>query len=623
MMNTIFQDHFSNHTSSAEEEASRLVLQNTQDIYVLADPQLSIVYFNKAAEENVRHYLEIDLYVGMNLLQVAREERREYIEEVCANVLRGQRHFTELNFRALDGSDIYFENNFLPAYNENRKIIGIIVFSKDITAIKKAQQAIQESEERLQFALEAAHQGAWDWDLQTHEVTYSSSYKKLYGFAENELKDHVSEWITRIHPDDQKKMRESVAEHLQAEDPVYDSQYRIRDKDGRYRWVMAKGRLVSKSKDGNPLRMMGTHTDITENVEREIALKQINERFNSVMKATHDLLWEWDVVNNRVFRSKESLKKIYDVHDNSHIPTLNDWLLCIHPEERQTVQNTLNEVLKAAHQHTFEMEYRFRGDDGEYAYIYDRGILLKDEQNQPVRIIGSAQDISERKRLEKELLQNELEYQRAIHQATVDSQERERAEIGKELHDNVNQVLTTTKLYLDLALTNAEIKEELIQKSLRNINTIIQEIRHLSRSLMDPSLGDLGLVDSIKDLIESIHLTQRIKIDFVADGNVDAVLDENQKLAVFRIVQESLNNVLRHARASKLFISIALSGDQLLMTLKDNGIGFQQDALKRGAGLKNIQNRIYLINGTLQLQSQPNEGCTITLQFPVKTTIEN
>src|SRR5690606_21033921 len=103
---------------------------------------------------------------------------------------------------------------------------------------------------------------------------------------------------------------------------------------------------------------------------------------------------------------------------------------------------------------------------------------------------------TERKRLEQELLQNELEKQKAINQATVDTQEAERSEIGKELHDNVNQVLTTTKLYLDLAMSSPELKDELIIKSNKNIINVINEIRQLSRSLMDPSIGDLGLIDS-------------------------------------------------------------------------------------------------------------------------------
>lgn len=618
MINTVRNNHFKANAFTLGDEAIRLILHNIRESYVLLNRQLSVVYFNKSAKDGIRRFLGMDIYPGLSIMELTRKERRSLVEEVCSEVLNGKTHFTESNFDLPDGSKIVFKNTFSPAFAENGDIVGVIVSSKDITETKEAQKQIHESEERLQFALEAAHQGAWDWNLETNEVTYSASYKKLYGFADNELRNHVSEWITRIHPEDQKKMRESVAEHLQAEDPVYESRYRIRDNNGRYRWVMAKGCIIAHRADGRPLRMIGTHTDITANVEKEAALKRINERFDCVMKATHDLIWEWDVENDQVIRSKESVKNVYGVKNEGRLRTFVDWLRRIHPEDRRAVHQTLQEVLKAPHHYTFEIEYRFRRDDGAYAFIYDRGILLRDEQGQPARIIGSAQDISERKRLEIELLEKELGYQRAIHQATVETQEKERAEIGKELHDNVNQVLTTTKLYLDLITANPELSEELLEKSRQNINNIIREIRHLSHSLMDPSIDDLGLIDSIKNLIENIQLTQQIKIEFVSAKDVDAVLDPAQKLAVFRIAQEALNNVLRHANATTALVSLTLHKEQVRMTIRDNGVGFTPETVVHGAGLKNIQNRINLIYGTLRLVSEPGNGCTIQIQFPIK-----
>lgn len=604
----------------SDEESCRLILHNMEDTYVLVDTQLNILYCNRAATDAIRTFLGVTLQPGMSILELSAPHRRPKVKQLFEAVLRGERHEIESRFRQTDGTAIYFRNIHLPAYGAGNKIIGVIITAKNITERKKARQAIQDSEERLQFALEAAHQGVWDWNLETNEVIYSASYKKLYGFEDNELKNDVSEWITRIHPDDQKYMQDIVFDHLQSENPVYDSQYRIRGKDGSYRWVLAKGRLFYRSEDGKPLRMVGTHTDITEAIEREAELKRINERFDCMMKATHELLWELDIASNQIFRSRDSLFKVYGIQDDSSIRTLDEWLEHIHPEERQTVSRTIREILKGPNQFTFEMEYRFRQEDGDYAYIYDRGILLKDEKDRPVRVIGSAENISERKRLERELLKNELEYQRLIHQATVDSQEKERAEIGKELHDNVNQVLTTTKLYLDLSLANNELKEELIRKSLANINSVIQEIRHLSRSLMDPSIDDLGLLDSINDLIDNIHLTRKLQIIMNADPAIESRLDNDQKLAVFRILQESMNNVLRHAQATTAWIVISLNNEYVHLTLKDDGIGFEPGITKRGAGLKNIQNRIYLINGTLQLESSPQKGCTIYLQFPIRIT---
>ena len=235
-------------------------------------------------------------------------------------------------------------------------------------------------------------------------------------------------------------------------------------------------------------------------------------------------------------------------------------------------------------------------------------------------MIGTEQDISLRKRLEKELLKNELEYKKLINQATVDSQEQERSEIGRELHDNINQVLTTTKLYLELALANEDMTKELIKKSSRNISNAIYEIRQLSRSLMDPTIGDLGIVDSIHDLVENINYTRKIKITLNIDEEIENLLDRSQKLTLFRTIQESLNNVIRHAKAKHVTIVIVVESSNIELQITDDGVGFSETSVKKGAGLKNITNRVYLINGTFEIESKSGKGCHIMIRFPIKTT---
>jgi signal transduction histidine kinase len=177
--------------------------------------------------------------------------------------------------------------------------------------------------------------------------------------------------------------------------------------------------------------------------------------------------------------------------------------------------------------------------------------------------------------------------------------------------------LTTTKLYLDLALSNAELKDQLIQKSTKNIISVINEIRQLSRSLMDPSIGDLGLIDSIHDLIENINLTRKLHVSLTANRKIETLLNKNQKLTVFRIIQEALNNAIRHAKATTVVISFKRNKNNLDIIIKDDGVGFNHSLVKKGAGLKNIQNRVYLINGSHSLTSEPGNGCELVISFPL------
>ena len=360
-------------------------------------------------------------------------------------------------------------------------------------------------------------------------------------------------------------------------------------------------------------------TDVTAIINAEVSLKRTNEeyrlaneRYDIVANATHDLIWDWNLETNEVYRDPKGLRKVYGINNNADIEHINDWLERVHCEDLPRVQNTILKIVNAKDENLFDVEYRFKRENGDYAHIYDRGYILRNKEGNAYRMIGAAQDITERKRLEEELLNQ----QKAITQATISTQEKERTEISKELHDNVNQVLTTTKLYLDLAITNPELKDELIGKSSKNIIGVITEIRKLSQSLMIPSLEDLGLLDSIEDLVESINATKKIHAVFVHEKIDETLLNENQKLTLFRITQEALNNIIRHANATRTTIELSNNKKRVQLTIKDNGKGFDSFSTKKGAGLNNIRNRVYLLNGQLTINTHPGKGCAVVVELP-------
>jgi len=360
-------------------------------------------------------------------------------------------------------------------------------------------------------------------------------------------------------------------------------------------------------------------SDVTAVINAEVSLKKTNEeyrlaneRYDIVANATHDLIWDWNLETNEIYRDPKGLWKVYGIKKNETIKHINDWLERVHDEDLPRVQNVILKIVNAKDENIFDVEYRFKRENGDYAYIYDRGYILRNKEGNAYRMIGAAQDITEKKRLEEELLNQ----QKAITQATISTQEKERTEISKELHDNVNQVLTTTKLYLDLAIANPELKDELIAKSSKNIISAITEIRKLSQSLMIPSLEDLGLLDSIEDLVESINATKKIHAVFIHEKIDETVLNENQKLTLFRITQEALNNIIRHADATRTTIELSNNKKRVQLIIKDNGKGFDSFSTKKGAGLNNIRNRVYLLSGHLTINTRPGKGCTLVVELP-------
>jgi PAS domain S-box-containing protein len=229
--------------------------------------------------------------------------------------------------------------------------------------------------------------------------------------------------------------------------------------------------------------------------------------------------------------------------------------------------------------------------------------------------------IIENKRAEERLLQQEVQKQKLIARAMVDAQEKERAEIGKELHDNINQILSTTKLYLELAKNDNKERISLINRSAGNIHEAIHEIRNISRSLVPASIGDLGLLDSITDLVENLRTTRTLHVEFYPAGKFEESISDQKKLMLFRIIQEQVNNVLKHSRAQNLIIELTLEekANNIELNITDDGIGFNPENIKnkKGQGLSNIMSRADLFGGNVKINSAPGKGCQIKVQVPV------
>ena len=185
----------------------------------------------------------------------------------------------------------------------------------------------------------------------------------------------------------------------------------------------------------------------------------------------------------------------------------------------------------------------------------------------------------------------------------------------------MNQILSTAKLYLELAETDNKSRIDLIKRSTNNISDAINEIRTISRSLVPPSIGDLGLIDSVQDLVENIKATRRLHVEFYYSGTMDDILDEKRKLMLFRIIQEQVNNVLKHAAAKNLVIELIADseGHAIDLTISDDGKGFELDKVrsKKGVGLSNIASRAQLFNGSVHIVTALGEGCKLKINVPI------
>jgi two-component system sensor histidine kinase UhpB len=224
--------------------------------------------------------------------------------------------------------------------------------------------------------------------------------------------------------------------------------------------------------------------------------------------------------------------------------------------------------------------------------------------------------IEKKMMLDQKLLQEKIDKQIQITQATIFGQEKERKEIGMELHDNVNQMLAASKLYLDLADSKPEAMKELIARSRNTIADEIQEIRKLSKSMVPPVVGVNGIIDSIEEFAMLIRESSGLQIDLCLTPGIIGSLDENEQLALYRIIQEQLNNIVKHAKATRTLIRLDHKQGTAILHIKDDGKGFNPHENRHGIGLSNIQSRVEMLSGKFEIVSAPGQGCELIIQLP-------
>jgi two-component system, NarL family, sensor histidine kinase UhpB len=242
-------------------------------------------------------------------------------------------------------------------------------------------------------------------------------------------------------------------------------------------------------------------------------------------------------------------------------------------------------------------------------------------------VIGTAcfsRDITERKKveqemlaMEKKILEQKLEQQRKISRAIIKAEEAEKNRIGQELHDNINQILAGTRMFLSMAAKKSPETKALLEYPMELLDSSIQEIRLLSQKQVTP-LKDLNLKGMIQNILDDLSKSTKTssKLDYTADD--DSIPDE-VKLTLYRIVQEQVNNIYKHADAKNIRIELSTNNNAVTLRITDDGVGFVVNKKRKGIGIANMTDRIASFNGTLEIKSSPGEGCQLLISIPAET----
>lgn len=272
-------------------------------------------------------------------------------------------------------------------------------------------------------------------------------------------------------------------------------------------------------------------------------------------------------------------------------------------------------------------EFRNRAKDGSLYWVDATIIPFLNAEGKPYQYLSIRNDITVKKQAEKdlermtaEMMELRIQEQKKITRAMLKAQEKERNHIGRELHDNVNQILAGTRLYLGMAAQKNPAAAEMINYSMDLLNNAIEEIRMLSAKQVTP-LKNVDLEQLVNTLLQELQLSARISATF--NSNLDGPeLTDDLKLAIYRVLQEQVANILKHADASRVQVDLKSIAGVATVLVTDNGRGFDTERKRNGIGLSNMINRVESFNGQISIHSQPGRGCRIEINIPLPTSAE-
>jgi PAS domain S-box-containing protein len=399
---------------------------------------------------------------------------------------------------------------------------------------------------------------------------------------------------------------------------TFDTELLIYSKSGRKVWIT----LQAQPQFDNRGNLTGYFAICIDSTERKNSEERIAHHQHLLQQAERIAClgsWESNLKTGETMWSDE-MYRIFGWSIDAAAPTMEQQTAFIHPDDKEYVLMNLQRAVEG--KGDFDMEHRIIRPDGTIRILHSQGQLIRNHLGESDKLVGVLQDITNQKHAEEQLRQQEarlaeerVNHQRQIARATINTQEHERSEIGKELHDNVNQILASAKLFLSSPFLEGDERELFTSKAAEHIHMAIEEIRKLSKSLVSPSAVDLGIIETINDMIGDIKWAQKIEVCFNHGGINESKLDYGLKLTIYRIVQEQLTNILKYAEANKINITIKEQGKKITLIISDNGKGFDPATKRKGIGFNNIINRADVFNGKVDIQAAPGKGCTVKVEF--------
>lgn len=482
-------------------------------------------------------------------------------------------------------------------------------------ALRAAEHALREDRQRLAFAVEAAGVGLWEWELGSERVRYSRGWKRLLGYEDDEIVDEFGEWRRLVHPDDAAPTLERVAAYLDDPRAPFQTEFRMRHRDGGWRWILSTSAL--RPERHGVRYLLGAHVDITARKQAETALAASEANLRRVVDglgpnmfvALLDLEGTVHWVNRSVLDASGEPAGTFIGRPFTDAPAWqND------PAGRARMADAIR---TAAAGRALRFDLEVEAAAGQRLWLDNCLQLLPEADGSANWLLVSATDITARKQAEQDLREAATRLRR-LAKRLVAGHDAEQRRFSAELHDRIGQNLTALGVGLELLAASgldADARAVRLRDARRLLERTTSAVRDLITELRPPGLDEYGLLAGLRCLAEDTGRSSGLRI--VAHGQEPCPrLPPAHETVLFRIAQEAVANAVRHAGARRIELSLAADADGPLLRVADDGEGFDPARVARGHwGLEIMRERATSIGAHLRVLSAPGRGTCVTVGF--------
>lgn len=450
-------------------------------------------------------------------------------------------------------------------------------------------------------------------DEQERMIYISPAIREILGYSPESMTGKMFQEL--LHPDSAATYSD-VHELLLSKPMVPQStQLLARHRNGQAIWL--EGTLNNLLSDPGIQGVMANLQDVTARKSAEDALLFSEEKYRNLFYNNPACIIIWYLDDLTIAEINHTVVQTYGY---SYAEFMRLSVLDLRPpEDHATIRSFANDMLQAPSFQTISRTWRHLHKDGHVMYMQITS--HKFEYNGRPAIISIQLNETMKVLLEQKLEEEQARNMREITSAVINAQEREREEIGRELHDNINPLLAASRLYLGLVKSSVERKEgeeDFLGETDKILLMAIENVRQLSHTLVRPRLSPDEFEASVGALVNLFAKSSGMQVEQELDDLGDAADDEDLLLSMYRIFQEQMNNILKYSHATHVTVGVRNTVDSIILRIADDGVGFDPNIQPQGVGLRNIRTRAAVFEGELIVNTAPGKGCELVVVFPKK-----